>query len=94
MLICECQKSWPRQRRLLYCRALLGEPYYAKDPMKGYNRPPDHEKNGQRYSCIVADPGIHSGRGDTQVHREFVLWNHQGPQVYPEYILDIEIYWE
>ena len=89
--ICSCEN---RRRYLLYCRVLLGEPYYASGPMKNNCRPPEHPaRDGKnRYHSIVANPGIRNRRqGNQQVHREFVVWSHMGAQVYPEFLVEVEV---
>ncbi len=84
--ICQCRPRHMHglvKRRLLLCRVLLGDPYFASGPLLGHCRPPG---NGD---SIVVDPkSVHKRK---QAHHEYVVWNHQGAQAYPEFIVDVEI---
>jgi len=91
--ICSCSEFRGRVRRcLLYCRVVLGNIHYAEGPMKGCTKPPVRQEGHCPYNSIVANPGIPKGKGKgKQEHREFVVWNHQCVQVYPEYIVDVDL---
>lgn len=93
-LYCSCNgpfDSRSRQRRVLLCRVLLGDIYYANGPMVGAALPPEcpTDDGTGRYDCVVANPGIPNGRAWPQQHREVVIWSENGVQVYPEYMLDV-----
>ena len=59
-----------------------------------------HSQGGPKYrpplvgkypaDSIVANPGIQTGPNKRQQHREMVVWNHLGAQVYPEFLVEVE----
>jgi len=85
---CSCQGP----KRVLLCRALLGEAYYVKptDRLQGQRRPPERHTAGPGmvYDSIIAERGV--GNGGWQNHSEFVLFDRKS--VYPEWI--IELNWD
>ena len=88
------------ERCVLYCRVVLGRPYYTRDALNGLRSPRElkswyhkgwlSEKPEGEYNSVVATPGHKRGRKFVeQVHWEAVVFN--GAQVYPEYILHVRI---
>lgn len=86
---CSCRGP----KKVLLCRALLGEPYYVRpgDNLKGQRRPPAREsaEPGILYDSIIAEPGMFMmAHNRNQIHGEYVLFDRKS--VYPEFVIELE----
>jgi len=77
-------------KRVLICRALMGEIYYVKptDQLKGQRRPPERPGAGPGmvYDSVIAKPNV--ANFHDQEHYEMVLFDRKS--VYPEWIVELE----
>lgn len=87
-------------RYVLYCRVILGRPYYTQDALKGLRTTRElqewhlggylHREPHDEHHSVIANPGhIWGSPFPNQVHREFVVY--RGAQVYPEYLLHVRV---
>jgi len=84
---------------LLFCRVVLGKPYYTKNTLPSMrslkelkSRPGLLETpNAAGHDSVIVNPGPvqnHPSKSGKQVHREFVIFD--GAAVYPEYVVGID----
>ena len=84
----------PRQLAgcIIITRLLLGLPHFAQGPLKGIKVEPlqdfsDVSKG--RVNSVIVNPGTLRSASQTQVHKEFVIFN--GAQAYPEMIIHFKV---
>jgi len=84
---------------LLFCRVVLGKPYYTKNTLPSMrslkelkSRPGLLETpDAAGHDSLIVNPGPvqnHPSKSGKQVHREFVIFD--GAAVYPEYVVGID----
>jgi len=90
----QCGEKWrcscKGPKRVLLCRAVMGEPYYVtvNDQLRGERRPPERPRAGLGvvYDSVISLPGI--ANYGKQAHSEFVLFDRKS--VYPEWIIELD----
>lgn len=84
-------------RHLLFCRVVLGRPYYTKDALRSLRSLKNlksyqdlvEKPDPEGHCSVIANPGAMKGHPHgQQFHREFVVFD--GAAVYPEYIACVE----
>ncbi len=80
-LLCRDSTLTSKMNCMLYCRVLLGNPYFTNTTLAG-RRPIDPKKFD---SVIGVSCATHMKHTAQQKHREFVVYSRY--QIYPEYVI-------
>ena len=84
--ICNAPLNADGHHCMLLCRATMGSPFMAKEPLQGIRRPPDNPATpGLPYDSVFAKEGFTTNFNGKQFHNEYVVFS--GAQIYPEYVV-------